>query len=180
MIFSRTTLEGNARIVDIEQLEDFRGFFARTVCRDEFQMQNLNADFRQQSISFNPRVGTLRGMHWQTEPYAEDKLVRATRGAIFDVIVDIRPESRTYRQWHAAVLSERNRRQIYIPRGFAHGFQTLEPNTEVLYEMTTPYNPGASRGFVWNDPTINIEWPKTVDRIVGTRDSELPRFSGPT
>lgn len=179
MIFSRMPLEGNALIIDIEQLEDPRGFFARTVCRDEFRMHNLNADFTQQSISFNPKVGTLRGMHWQTAPYAEDKLVRATRGAIFDVIVDIRPDSRTYRQWHAAELSERNRRQIYIPKGFAHGFQTLEPDTEVLYEMTESYNPDASRGFIWNDPTINIEWPKTADRIVGVRDSELPRFSGP-
>lgn len=179
MIFSETPLAGNAFIIDIEQHEDFRGFFARTVCRDEFKRHGLSADFTQQSISFNPKVGTLRGMHWQIEPYAEEKLVRATRGAIFDVIVDIRPESKTYKQWHAAELSESNRRQIYIPKGFAHGFQTLEPDTEVLYEMTTPYNPEASRGFIWNDPAIDIEWPKTADRIIGIRDSELPRFTRP-
>jgi dTDP-4-dehydrorhamnose 3,5-epimerase len=179
MIFSRTPLEGSALIIDIEQHEDSRGFFARTVCRNEFNTHNLNSDFTQQSISFNPKVGTVRGMHWQTAPYAEDKLVRATRGAIFDVIVDIRPDSKTYRQWHAAELSERNRRQIYIPKGFAHGFQTLEPDTEVLYEMTTSFQPEASRGFIWNDPAINIEWPKTADRIIGVRDSELPRFTGP-
>jgi dTDP-4-dehydrorhamnose 3,5-epimerase len=115
-------------------------------------------------------------MHWQTEPYAEEKLVRATRGAIFDVIVDIRPESKTYRQWHAVELSQENRRQIYIPKGFAHGFQTLEPDTEVLYEMTATYHPEASRGFIWSDPSINIEWPKAEGRIIGIRDSELPRL----
>ena len=176
MIFSITALEGNAFIIDIEQHEDARGFFARTVCRDEFKKHGLSADFTQQSISFNPKVATLRGMHWQTEPYAEEKLVRATRGAILDVIVDIRPESKTYRQWHAVELSQENRRQIYIPKGFAHGFQTLQPDTEVLYEMTVRYHPEASRGFIWNDPSINIEWPKTQGRIVGIRDSELPKL----
>lgn len=174
MIFSATSLEGKACIIDIERYEDARGFFARTVCRDEFRKHGISADFTQQSISFNPRAGTLRGMHWQIEPYAEEKLVRATRGSIFDVIVDIRPESKTYRQWHAVELSEENRRQIYIPKGFAHGFQTLRPDTEVLYEMTSTYHPEASRGFIWNDSSINIEWPKTADRILGTRDSELP------
>lgn len=179
MIFEKIPLDGNAYTIDIEQHDDFRGFFARTVCRDEFKNHGLRANFTQQSISFNPKAGTLRGMHWQAGPYAEEKLVRATRGAIFDVIVDIRPDSKTYRQWHAAELSERNRRQIYIPKGFAHGFQTLEPDTEVLYEMTISYHPEASRGFLWNDPAIDIAWPKTAERIIGVRDSELPRFNGP-
>lgn len=177
MIFTATSLEGKSFIIDIEPYEDFRGIFARTVCRDEFDQYGLNADFVQQSTSFNAKEGTLRGMHWQVGEYAEEKLVRATRGAIFDVIVDIRPESKTYRKWFGVELSERNRRQIYIPKGFAHGFQTLEPNTEVLYEMTSRYNLEASRGFAWDDPSINIEWPKTDNRIVGIRDSEYPNFS---
>jgi dTDP-4-dehydrorhamnose 3,5-epimerase len=177
VIFKPTLLAGNVFTVDIEPYEDFRGIFARTVCRDEFGTHGLNANFVQQSISFNPKTGTLRGMHWQTEPYAEEKLVRTTRGAIFDVIVDIRPESKTFKKWIGVELSEANRRQIYIPKGFAHGFQTLEPNTEVLYEMTTRYNLEASRGFVWNDPSINIEWPKTDNRIIGIRDSDYPEFS---
>ena len=178
MIFTTTPLAGKAFIIDIEPYEDFRGIFARTVCRDEFGKHGLNADFVQQSISFNPKAGTLRGMHWQIEPFAEEKLVRATRGAIFDVIVDIRPESRTYKKWFGVELSAKNHRQIYIPKGFAHGFQTLESDTEVLYEMTTRYNLDASRGFIWNDGSINIEWPETDNRIVGTRDSEYPTFSG--
>lgn len=179
MIFSKTSLAGDAFVIDIERHEDYRGFFARTVCRDEFQQHGLSTEFSQQSISFNPKKGTLRGMHWQIEPYAEEKLVRATRGAIFDVIVDIRPDSKTFRQWHAAELSEHNRRQIYIPKGFAHGFQTLEEDTEVLYEMTMSYHPEASRGFLWNDPTIDIKWPETPSRIIGIRDSELPWFICP-
>lgn len=177
MIFTTTTLEGRASIIDIEPYEDFRGIFARTFCCDEFEQHGLQAVFVQQSISFNPKEGTLRGMHWQAEPYAEEKLVRVTRGAIFDVIVDIRPESKTYKKWFGLELSETNRRQIYIPKGFAHGFQTLEPNTEVLYEMTCRYHPAVSRGFVWNDPSIGIEWPKTENRIVGIRDSEYPNFT---
>lgn len=174
MIFTTTALDGNVLIVDIEPHDDFRGFFARTVCRDEFRAHGLNADFVQQSISFNPRAGTLRGMHWQIGPYEEEKLVRATRGAIFDVIVDIRPNSKTYKRWHVVELSAINRRQVYIPKGFAHGFQTLEPDTEVLYEMTVPYKPEASRGFVWNDPSVNINWPETSARIIGKRDADLP------
>ncbi len=176
MIFTKTPLDGPVYVIDIEKHEDTRGFFARTVCYEEFKKIGLSVEFKQQSISFNPMVGTLRGMHWQTEPYAEEKLVRATRGSIFDVIVDMRPESKSYKKWHAVELSEQNRRQIYIPYGFAHGFQTLSPDTEVLYEMTTPYKPEASRGFVWNDPVINVQWPEVATRIIGVRDSELPSF----
>lgn len=176
MIFTPTTLEGGACIIDIEKFEDFRGSFARTVCRDEFELHGLDAGFVQQSISFNPKEGTLRGMHWQAEPAAEEKLVRVTRGGIFDVIVDIRPESKTFRKWFWVELSAENRRQIYIPKGFAHGFQTLAPDSEVLYEMTVRYSQDASRGFNWNDPSIGIQWPAVKSRIIGTRDSELPNF----
>lgn len=176
MIFTATTLEGTARIIDIEKFEDLRGTFARTVCRDEFEKNGLNANFVQQSISFNPRSGTLRGMHWQGAPWAEEKLVRATRGAIFDVIVDIRPNSKTFKKWFCVELTGENRRQLYIPKGFAHGFQTLEKNTEVLYEMTTPFKPEACKGFAWNDPTIGIKWPATIRRTISPRDSEFASF----
>lgn len=177
MIFTKIPIDGMACVIDIEKYEDFRGVFARTVCRDEFEKNGITADFVQQSISFNPQSGTLRGMHWQIEPYAEDKLIRVTRGAIFDVIVDVRPDSPTYKKWYGIELSEINRRQIYIPKGFAHGFQTIQPNTEVLYEMTAKYNLDSARGFAWNDPVINIAWPETSNRIIGIRDSEYPNFS---
>lgn len=177
MIFTPIPLEGNACLVDVEKLEDFRGSFARTVCCDEFDKHGLNARFVQQSISFNPKSGTLRGMHWQAEPFAEEKLVRVTRGAIFDVIVDVRPVSKTFKKWFCVELSADNRRQIYIPKGFAHGFQTLEADTEVLYEMTVPYSPEASRGFFWNDASIGIKWPVADGRIVGTRDAALPNVA---
>ena len=176
MMFIQTALHG-AMIIDIEPYEDFRGVFARTVCRDEFQAHGLNADFVQQSISFNPKLGTLRGMHWQEEPFAEEKLVRVTRGAVCDVIVDVRPYSETFKKWVAIELSEDNRKSLYIPKGFAHGFQTLQPNTEVLYEMTARYDLESSKGFIWNDPEINIQWPQVSDRIVGIRDSEYPPFN---
>ncbi len=176
MIFRKIPLDGKAYVIDIEPNVDNRGFFARTVCEEEFGRLGLRVEFKQQSISFNPKVGTIRGMHWQTQPSAEQKLVRVTRGAIFDVIVDIRNDSKTYKQWYAVELSSQNRRQIYIPYGFAHGFQTLEPDTEVLYEMTTPYNPKASKGFIWNDATINIVWPETADITIGPRDAQLSGF----
>ena len=177
MIFTKTTLAGLAFIIDIEPYVDHRGIFARTVCRDEFKEYGLNTDFVQQSISFNPKVGTLRGMHWQAKPFVEEKLVRVTRGAIFDVIVDIRPASSTFKKWFSVELSADNRRQIYIPKGFAHGFQTLLPDTEVLYEMTNRHLLEASMGFLWNDPSINIAWPVAENRIIGIRDSSYPDFN---
>jgi dTDP-4-dehydrorhamnose 3,5-epimerase len=177
MIFTKIPLEGNASIIDIESYEDFRGIFARTVCFDDFSLNGLNANFVQQSISFNPKAGTLRGMHWQVEPFAEEKLVRVTRGAIFDVIVDVRPNSTTFKQWFSVELSADNRRQIYIPKGFAHGFQTILPNTEVLYEMTSRYELSGSKGFQWSDPEINIAWPTIENRIIGIRDSSYPNFN---
>jgi dTDP-4-dehydrorhamnose 3,5-epimerase len=176
MIFTPTPL-ADAYVIDIEPYADFRGIFARTVCYDEFKNKGLNAFFVQQSISFNPIQGTLRGMHWQVNDFAEEKLVRVTRGAIFDVIVDIRAFSNTYKQWFAVELNQENRRAIYIPKGFAHGFQTLLPNTEVLYEMTNRYDLASSRGFIWNDPDINIQWPDTENRIIGMRDLEYPVFN---
>ena len=177
MIFAKTPLQGDTTIIDIEPYEDFRGIFARTVCYDEFALNGLNANFVQQSISFNPKVGTLRGMHWQAKPFAEEKLVRVTRGAIFDVVVDIRPTSSTFKEWFSVELSADNRRQIYVPKGFAHGFQTILPDTEVLYEMTARHELNASKGFLWNDPAINILWPVAEERIIGIRDCSYPNFN---
>ena len=176
MIFDSTGLLGSF-IIDVEPYEDFRGLFARTVCCDEFKRHGLNADFVQQSVSFNPKIGTLRGMHWQIEPFAEEKLVRVTRGSVYDVIVDIRRDSSTFLKWFAVELSADNHRAIYVPKGFAHGFQTLEPNSEVLYEMTARYDLDSSRGFVWSDPEIGIEWPEVSERIVGIRDAQYPPFN---
>jgi dTDP-4-dehydrorhamnose 3,5-epimerase len=173
MKFIKSPLEGELYVIEIEEVHDHRGFFARTVCEDEFRLHGINHSFVQQSISFNPEEGTLRGMHWQAPPYAEEKLVRVTRGSIFDVVVDINPKSKTFKRSFSVELSQDNRRQIYIPPGYAHGFQTLEPNTEVHYEMTTKYRPDASLGFAWNDPTIGIDWPIRDQIIIGQKDSEF-------
>ena len=135
MKFIETELKG-AFLINPEPLEDERGFFARTWCRKEFEQHGLNPDWVQCNISYNKRKGTLRGMHYQIAPYAEAKLVRCTMGAIYDVIIDLRPDSKTYRQWISAELSAENRKMIYIPQGFAHGFQTLVDNTEVFYQMS--------------------------------------------
>lgn len=162
MIFSATPLAG-AYLLDIEPRGDARGFFARTVCRDEFAKYGLDADFVQQSVSWNPLRGTLRGLHYQADPHAEDKLVRVTHGAVYDVIVDIRANSPTRGKWFGVELSADNRRQIYIPKGFAHGFQATQADTEVLYEMTVPFHSGAPRGIRWNDPDLAISWPLPVN-----------------
>ena len=177
MIFTETPLAG-AFVLDIEPLEDERGFFARTVCRDQFAEHGLNGDFVQQSVSWNPFEGTLRGLHFQVAPHEEDKLVRVTRGAIFDVIVDLRVDSPTRGRWIGVELSADNHRQIYVPKGFAHGFQTLVPETEVLYEMTTRFRPGAGGGIRWDDRGLAVEWPRAVDaadrRQLSEADAALP------
>lgn len=170
MIFTETRLAG-AYLVDTEPRPDERGFFARTVCADEFAAHDLNGMFVQQSVSWNPRRGTLRGLHYQVGPHAEEKLVRVTRGAIFDVIVDLRRTSPTYAQTVTVELSAERRNAIYVPKGFAHGFQTLEPDTEVLYEMTMPFAPDAARGLLWEDTELAIKWPLPVDRSDPTRIS---------
>jgi len=177
LIFTEIPLAG-AYTLDIEPRADERGFFARTVCRDEFAKFGLDAGFVQQSISWNPLAGTLRGLHYQAPPHAEDKLVRVTRGAIFDVIVDLRATSPTRGKWFGVELSAENRRQLHIPKGFAHGFQTTAAETEVLYEMTVPFHPDASRGIRWNDPDFGIDWPLPVnveDRArLSAADANLP------
>lgn len=172
MRFEPTPLEG-AFVVEVEPRIDERGFFARTVCVDEFAAHGLDARFVQQSISVNPQRGTLRGLHFQAAPYEEDKLVRVTHGAIFDAIVDLRHGSATFGRHFAIELRAELHNALYIPKGFAHGFQTLMDDTEILYEMTVPFAPGYARGIRWNDPAIGIKWPD-AERLIGVKDLDLP------
>ena len=176
MKFIETKLKG-AYIIEIDPIEDKRGFFARTWCKSEFKKMGLNSNLVQCSLSYNKKKGTLRGMHYQAVPYEEAKLVMSIKGAIYDVIVDIRPNSPTYKQWFAVVLTESNRKILYVPEGFAHGFQTLEDDTEVFYQMTEYYVPKYSRGFCWNDSEINIKWPFKQPSELSKKDSLLPCFS---
>lgn len=158
MMFKETKLKG-AYIVEIEPIEDERGFFARSWCKEEFENQGLNSNLFQCNISFNKKSGTLRGMHYQCKPHEEVKLVRCSRGSIYDVIIDLRSNSETYKQWIGIELTDQNKKMIYIPEGFAHGFQTLEDNTEVFYQMTELYHPECARGVRWNDEMYRIKWP---------------------
>ena len=174
MIFSPTPLPG-AWLVDVERHEDARGFFARTWCRREFEAHGLNARLVQCSMSRNRRRGTLRGMHWQAAPHAEVKLVRCSRGAIFDVIIDLRPGSPTRARHYAAELTAENGRALYIPEGFAHGFVTLVDDSDVVYQMSEYYEPSAGRGVRWNDPAFGIAWP-IADPILHERDAHYPDY----
>lgn len=158
MKFTETPLSG-AFIVDIERREDERGFFARTVCVDDFAAAGLNGVFVQQSVSWNPHAGTLRGLHFQVAPHEEEKLVRVTRGAIFDVIVDLRVGSPSFGRTWSVELTAESHAALYVPKGFAHGFQTLVPATEVLYEMTVMFDPNAARGIRWDDEDLAVAWP---------------------
>lgn len=175
MKFIPTDFAG-AYVIEPERMEDDRGFFARTFCRDEFAAHGLRPAFVQCNVSFNVRKGTLRGMHFQEKPHEEAKLVRCTRGAIYDVIVDIRRDSPTFKRWAAFELSAENRRMLYIPEGFAHGFQTLEENCEVFYQMSEMYRPESARGIRWNDPTLAIRW-RLASPIVSARDAAYPDFT---
>lgn len=163
-------------MIDLERLEDERGFFARTFCIDEFQAHGLNARLMQCSISFNRLRGTLRGMHWQEAPPAECKLVRVTHGAIYDVIIDLRSNSPTFKGYFAVELTAENRRAVYVPEGFAHGFQTLQDDTEVFYQMSAAHAPALGRGVRWNDPVFGIEWPEVERRVINERDANYPDF----
>ncbi len=175
MKFTATGLSG-AYIIEVEPLCDERGFFARSWCETEFAEHRLNACIKQCNISFNQLKGTLRGLHYQADPFGEVKLVRCTKGAIFDVIIDIRPDSPSYKQHFSIELNEDNRRMLYIPQGFAHGFQTLLDNTEVFYQMSTEYVAESARGLRWNDPAFGIEWPAVTKRIMSQRDEAYPDF----
>src|SRR5262245_56482985 len=164
MRFQEAALDG-AFVIEPERKEDPRGFFARTWCRDEFAAHGICSQWVQCNISFNERAGTLRGMHFQASPWGEAKLIRCTMGAIYDVIVDVRPRSCHYGKWLAVELSAQDRRMLYVPEGFAHGFQTLTDNTEVSYHMSQEYHPHASRGLRWDDPALAIVWPNCRQRI---------------
>jgi dTDP-4-dehydrorhamnose 3,5-epimerase len=174
MKFTETELKG-AFIINVERLEDERGFFARTWCRQEFETHGLNPGLAQCNISYNRKRGTLRGMHYQAAPHEEAKLVRCTRGAIYDVIIDLRPGSQTFKRWAGLELNEHNRRMLYIPEGFAHGFLTLRDDTEVFYQMSVPYSAEHARGVRWNDPAFGIQWPEEVS-IISDKDSRLTDF----
>jgi dTDP-4-dehydrorhamnose 3,5-epimerase len=174
MIFTETKLKGSF-IIDPKRLEDERGFFARTWCQRESAAYGLHPQWVQCNISFNRKKATLRGMHYQSPPAAEAKLVRCTRGAIYDVIIDLRPGCSTFKQWIGVELSTENRRMLYIPEGFAHGFLTLDDKTEIFYQMSEFYAPGCARGVRWNDPAFAIEWPIDVS-MISEQDRSYPDF----
>lgn len=175
MIFTETPLPG-AFTVDLAPIEDERGFFARSFSEEAFTAHGLEARFVQCNISHNRRRGTLRGLHFAAPPHDEVKLVRCTRGALWDVIVDLRPGSPTRGRWFAATLDAENRRALYVPRGFAHGFQTLVDDTEVFYQMSASYVAAAARGVRHDDPQLGIPWP-LPERILSERDRGLPLFA---
>lgn len=163
-------------IVEPELREDDRGFFARTWCREEFAAAGLVTDWVQCNVSFNRRAGTLRGMHWQAAPHEEVKLVRCTMGAAFDVVLDLRRDSPSFKRWLGVEVTAENRRAVYIPAGCAHGFQTLTDATELFYHMSALYHPEAARGVRWDDPAFGIIWPPCPERVIAPRDRSFPDF----
>ena len=174
MIFIALRLPG-AHVIEMEPHEDERGFFARNWSRRAFEERGLNPHIEECSVSFNSRRGTLRGMHYQATPDEEAKLVRCTRGAIYDVIVDLRPSAPTYTRWEAVELTAANHRALYVPEGVAHGFLTLADDTEVCYMISAAYRPEAGRGVRWNDPAFGIVWPEPV-QLMSARDASFPDF----
>jgi dTDP-4-dehydrorhamnose 3,5-epimerase len=172
MLFTETDIAG-VYVIDLKRLDDDRGWFARSFCTEEFEAHGLEPDVVQCNISYNTKGGTIRGLHYQAPPSAEGKLVRCTSGGIYDVAVDIRPDSATYLQHVAVELTAENRRALFVPKLFAHGFQTLTDGTEVFYQMTAAYDPTAGRGLRYNDPKLGIEWPLPIS-AVSDRDAELP------
>ena len=161
--------------IRLEPIKDERGFFARAWCRADFEARGLDAGLQQSNISFNARKGTLRGMHFQAAPFAETKLVRCTQGAIYDVVLDLRPTSPKFKQWAAVTLAAEIRNMVYVPKGCAHGFLTLQDETEVFYQMSEVYNAESARGVRWNDPAFGITWPEKVD-VISDRDNNYPDF----
>lgn len=174
LTFGKTPLEG-VWVIDAEIIPDERGFFARTWSLQEFRDRGLETRIVQCSASYNRLKGTLRGLHFQIAPHAEAKIVRCTRGSVFDVAVDLRRSSPTYRKWWGVELSSQNRRMLYIPENCAHGFLSLEDDTEVHYQISAPYRPEAARGVRWNDPAIGIVWP-AEPVVMNERDRDYPDF----
>lgn len=174
MIFTEGALRG-PYVIDLEKHQDHRGFFARAFCQREFAEHGLAEDMVQTNVSFSARRGTLRGMHYQRPPHEEAKLIRCTRGALYDVIVDVRPDSDTYGEWMGVELSADTHRMFYVPEGFAHGFLTLEDDTEVVYQVSAFYTPGAEQGLRHDDPALGIEWPAPV-QVISEKDLSWPPF----
>ncbi|MFC5469722.1 dTDP-4-dehydrorhamnose 3,5-epimerase [Cohnella suwonensis] len=174
MNFKEISLNG-VFVIEIDPIEDERGFFARSWCKEEFIEHGVHLDFVQCNISYNKKKGTLRGMHFQAKPYEEAKLVRCTRGAIYDVIIDLRPDSNTFKRWAAVELTSENRKMLLVPAGFAHGFQTLEDDTEVFYHMSEYYHSESAGGIRWDDPVFKMKWP-LIDPIISCKDKEYPNF----
>jgi len=174
MIFLETPLRG-AYVIELDKHEDERGYFARSWCAREFAARGLDPHLVQCNVSFNKLNGTLRGLHYQIPPHAEAKLVRCTKGSLFDVIVDLRKASPTFLQWFAIELTAANHRMLYIPKLFAHGFQTLEDGVEIFYQMSEFYEPAAARGLRWNDPRLGINWPD-ADRVISQKDEAYPNL----
>jgi dTDP-4-dehydrorhamnose 3,5-epimerase len=174
MIFTETRLKG-AFLVEPKNIEDHRGFFARAWCRDEFAQHGLNPNMLQLNLGFSHKKGTLRGMHYQTAPHAEAKFMRCTRGAIFDVIVDLRPDSPTHRQWVGYELTADNHKMLYAPEGFAHGYQTLTDDAEMYYMTTGVYAKESATGVMFNDPAFEIQWPLAV-QVISDADEKWPAY----
>jgi dTDP-4-dehydrorhamnose 3,5-epimerase len=176
MIFRETEIPG-AYVIEPEPIPDERGSFARVFDADEFAARGLDNPGVQWSVSYNERAGTLRGMHFQSEPYAEAKLVRCTSGSLYDVIVDLRTASPTFKRWTAVELGAEGHLALYIPAGLAHGFQTLEDSTEIFYAISAPYEPSAAGGVRWDDPAFGIEWPESEHRTMSDKDKSWPDFT---
>ena len=174
MKFSETQLKG-AYFIEIEKLSDDRGFFARSWCQKEFEDHGLESGFVQANVSYNLKKGTIRGMHYQIAPYQECKLIRCTRGAIYDVIIDLRPDSPTYKQWAGVELTADNYVMFFVPEDFAHGFQTLTDKTEITYQVSQFYTPGSEKGIRFDDPAFAIQWPLEVT-LISDKDNTWPDF----
>lgn len=174
MIFKETELKG-AYLIELEKNADERGFFTRSFCQQEFRQHGIDFNIVQCNISLNKKIGTIRGMHYQISPYEEAKLVSCIKGKIYDVIIDLRKDSATYCQWHAFELSDKDYRMLYIPKGFVHGFQTLEINSVVFYQMSEFYHPECARGIGWNDRLFSIKWPFN-EPVISERDKAYPLF----
>ena len=175
MRFTETELQG-AFAIDLEPREDERGFFARAWCEQELADHGLDTRVSQCNLAYNTKEGTLRGMHYQAPPHAEVKLVRCTSGGVYDVIIDLRPDSPSYMGWIGVELTAENRRALYVPEGFAHGYQTLSDGTETYYQVSAPYTPAAERGVRWDDPVFGIEWPPAAERVISEKDRAWPDY----
>jgi dTDP-4-dehydrorhamnose 3,5-epimerase len=176
MIITETKLAG-VYLVELRRFEDDRGFFAPSFSAKEFAARGMASVFVENNISYSKNRGTLRGMHYQAAPHGQDKLIRCTQGAIFDVAVDLRPDSRTFKQWFGVELTAENRSMVYVPDDCGHGFQTLEDDTEVFYMVSQVYVSESGRGFRWDDPAFGIEWPQVGERVLNKRDREYPDFT---